>query len=109
MGKVTQVTASRIAVVFDFDETLTPKDSFAALLEDCGLNVEEFKNRVQSLVDQGWEKYLARAYCLVKASGQLDHKITQSKRSKYSAIPGNRSAIWSAAAEDSQDRRWHRA
>ena len=79
MGKVTRVTASRIAVVFDFDETLTPKDSFAALLEDCGLDVDEFKNRVQSLVDQGWEKYLARAYCLVKASGQQGHKITQSK------------------------------
>ncbi|WP_121969179.1 hypothetical protein [Leptolyngbya sp. BC1307] len=41
--------------------------------------MDEFKNRVQSLVDQGWEKYLARAYRLVKASGQLDHKITQSK------------------------------
>lgn len=80
MGKVTRVTASRIAIVFDFDETLTPKDSFAALLEDCGLDVDEFtNNRVQALVDQGWEKYLARAYCLVKASEQLERKITRSK------------------------------
>ncbi len=80
MGKVTRVTANRIAIVFDFDETLTPKDSFAALLEDCGFDVDEFKNnRVQALVDQGWEKYLARAYCLVKASEQLDCKVTQSK------------------------------
>ena len=80
MGKVTRTTVSRIAVVFDFDETLTPKDSFAALLEDCGLDVDDFKgSRVQSLVEQGWEKYLARAYCLVKASEQLEHKITQSK------------------------------
>lgn len=82
MGKVTRVTASRIAVVFDFDETLTPKDSFAALLEDCGLDVGDIKNRVQSLVNEGWEKYLARAYCLVQASGQLDHKITQDKLAK---------------------------
>ena len=80
MGKVTRVTASRIAVVFDFDETLTPRDSFAALLESCGLDVGEFKdNRIQSLIDQGWEKYLARAYCLVKASQKLDPKITQDK------------------------------
>lgn len=80
MGNVTRVTASRIAVVFDFDETLTPRDSFAALLESCGLDVDAFKGeRVQSLVDEGWEKYLARAYCLVKASEQSDSKITQDK------------------------------
>ncbi|MGB3292903.1 MAG: hypothetical protein WBB01_07955 [Phormidesmis sp.] len=79
MGKITRVTVSRIAVVFDFDETLTPKDSFAALLEDCGLDVDEFKDRVQALVEQGWEKYLARAYCLVETSKQRERKITQSK------------------------------
>ena len=80
MGKATRVTANRIAVVFDFDETLTPKDSFAVLLEACGLDANDFADRcVQPLVDQGWEKYLARAYALIQESQQRDDKITQEK------------------------------
>ncbi|MGB7248330.1 MAG: hypothetical protein WBC73_05270 [Phormidesmis sp.] len=80
MGKATRITSNRIVVVFDFDETLTPKDSFAVLLEDCGLNADEFtRERIQPLLDQGWEKYLARAYCLVQESQQRDDKITQAK------------------------------
>ncbi|EDX84567.1 hypothetical protein S7335_2264 [Synechococcus sp. PCC 7335] len=78
MRQITRVTTNRIAVVFDFDETLTPRDSFAVLLESCGLNSQEFQeNRVKALVQQGWEKYLARAYSLIQESHRRDHKITQ--------------------------------
>ncbi len=80
MGQATRAATNKIAVVFDFDETLTPRDSFAALVESCGFDSQDFKtNRVQSLVDQGWEKYLARAYTLVQASRQQDNKVTQEK------------------------------
>lgn len=80
MSQVTRVTTNKIAVVFDFDETLTPSDSFAVLLESCGINSKEFKeNRVQALIDKGWEKYLARAYTLIQESQQRKTKITQDK------------------------------
>ena len=80
MGQATRATTSRIAVVFDFDETLTARDSFAVLLESCGLDSNEFKeSRVQALIDQGWEKYLARAYTLIQESRQREDKITQAK------------------------------
>lgn len=80
MAKVTRATTNKIAVVFDFDETLTVKDSFAVLLESCGLDSKEIEeSHVQALTKQGWEKYLARAYTLVKKSQQREHKITQDK------------------------------
>ena len=83
MRQITRVTTNRIAVVFDFDETLTARDSFDVLLESCGFTPEEFaRNHVQALVDQGWEKYLARAYALIKASRQQEEKITQEKLAK---------------------------
>ncbi len=78
MGKATRPVSNRIAIVFDFDETLTPQDSFVALLEACDLDVDDFENnRIPALLEQGWEKYLARAYCLVQASQQRSDKITQ--------------------------------
>lgn len=78
MKQVTRVVSNRIAVVFDFDETLTPEDSFKSLLRHCRLDVDDVvDNRIQPLLDQGWEKYLARAYCLAKASQQRSEKITQ--------------------------------
>ena len=80
MGQVTRVTANRIAVVFDFDETLTPRDSFAFLLEEYGLDAERFvSERVNPLIEQGWEKYLARTYALIEASRQREEPVTQQK------------------------------
>jgi hypothetical protein len=50
---------NRIAVVFDFDKTLAP-DTFAALLEHGGIDLEPFKEaRMQPLIDAGWDKTLA--------------------------------------------------
>ncbi|MEM8721357.1 MAG: hypothetical protein AAGE84_19025 [Cyanobacteria bacterium P01_G01_bin.39] len=68
--------------MFDFDETLIPDDSFQVLLEYFQIDVDSFINdRVQPLVDNGWDKYLARAYCLVKESHHREksNKITKSK------------------------------
>lgn len=78
MKQVTRVATEKIAVVFDFDETLTPRDSFAVLLENSGFDAEEIKSsKIQSLVEEGWEKYLARAYTTVQLSRQRSSPITQ--------------------------------
>ena len=81
MTTVTKPFVNRLAVVFDFDETLAP-DTFAVLLKDMGLDVDTFKKeRVQPLVDDGWDKYIARAYCLVEESKQRKgkEKITKER------------------------------
>ena len=74
MTTATKPFANRLAIVFDFDETLAP-DTFAVLLEDLGLDASAFKQeRVQPLIDDGWDKYIARAYCLVEESNQREGK-----------------------------------
>ena len=78
----TKSYSSRIAIAFDFDETLIPDDSFKVLLQDCQIDVASFiENRVQPLRDNGWDKYLARAYCLIKESQQRQNgdKITKNR------------------------------
>ncbi|MDY6783841.1 MAG: HAD family hydrolase [Cyanobacteriota bacterium] len=82
MNYATPPLARRIAIVFDFDETLIPDDSFKLLLKDCQLDVEAFeRDRVSPLIKEGWHKYLARAYCLIQESQQRDgkDKITQER------------------------------
>ncbi len=81
MNQATRLLSKRIAIAFDFDRTLIPDDSFHVLLKDCQINVDNFiNNRVAPLVADGWDRYLAKAYCLVKESQQrTDHKITKSK------------------------------
>lgn len=77
----TKPFANRLAVVFDFDETLAP-DTFALLLQDLGLDADKFKQeRVKPLVTDGWDKYIARAYCLVEESNRREgkDKITQAR------------------------------
>ena len=74
MTTSTKPFANRLAIVFDFDETLA-QDTFALLLEDLGLDADTFKQeRVQPLVDDGWDKYIARAYCLVEESKKRSPK-----------------------------------
>ncbi|MEM7555028.1 MAG: haloacid dehalogenase-like hydrolase [Cyanobacteria bacterium P01_A01_bin.84] len=74
MNQATKPFFNRLAVVFDFDETLAP-DTFAILLQDLGLDVDIFKHeRIQPLIDDGWDKYIARAYCLVEESKQRNGK-----------------------------------
>lgn len=75
MSYATKPLSNRIAVVFDFDETLIPDDSFKILLKDCQLDPEAFeRDRVDPLVKQGWHKYLARTYCLIQESSQREGK-----------------------------------
>jgi len=84
MTTATQPFANRLAVVFDFDETLAA-DTLVLLLEDLGLDAKQFKQeRVKPLVDDGWDKYIARAYCLVEESKQREDKdkITQARLAK---------------------------
>lgn len=68
---------NRLAVVFDFDETLAP-DSFRVLLESIGVGADRFsKEWVGPLLKDGWEKTLAKMYCLVEESeGRDDVEIT---------------------------------
>ena len=84
MTTATKPFVNRLAVVFDFDETLAP-DTFALLLKDMGLDADAFKQeRVKPLVEQGWDKYIARAYCLVEESKRRESgdKITRSRLAK---------------------------
>ena len=84
MTTSTKPFANRLAVVFDFDETLAA-DTFVLLLKDLGLDVDAFKQeRVQPLIDDGWDKYLARAYCLIEESNRRspEDKITQKRLAK---------------------------
>lgn len=74
MTTATKPFANRLAIVFDFDETLAP-DTFAVLLEDLGLDADDFKqNKVKPLIDDGWDKYIARAFCLIEESKQRHGK-----------------------------------
>jgi hypothetical protein len=72
MKKATVPFHNRIALIFDFDETLAP-DTFAALLEYCGIDHEQFnEEEVEPLLEQGWDKKLARFHCLIEKSRRED-------------------------------------
>lgn len=77
MTTATQQAINRIALVFDFDDTLAP-DSFRSLLESIGLEEDTFRaERLQPLLDAGWESILARFYCLIEESkARAENKIT---------------------------------
>ena len=67
---------NRIALVFDFDETLAP-GTLDILLESLGHDPQTFRQeRIQTLMDDGWEEILARGYALIEDSKARDDKIT---------------------------------
>ncbi|MEC4806314.1 MAG: HAD family hydrolase [Jaaginema sp. PMC 1079.18] len=73
MNQATYPVYNRIAVVFDFDETLIPDDSFQVLLANFGIDPKTFKHeKREPLTEKGWDKYLARAYRLIQASQQRE-------------------------------------
>jgi phosphoserine phosphatase len=80
MVKATHPTAQKIAVVFDFDDTLVPStyDEFLAYL---GLDVAQFRrDKYEARKEQGWDAIPARFYSLIEysKSRSLAHeKITQ--------------------------------
>lgn len=82
MKQTTHPVYNRIAVVFDFDETLIPDDSFQVLLADFGIDPKTFKHEEREpLTEKGWDKYLARAYRLIQASQQKEKgkRLTKQK------------------------------
>lgn len=77
MTLATKPFSNRIAVVFDFDDTLVP-DTVDSLLESLGIDALKFrKERIQPLIDSGWDKILARFYALIEESKRRANKITQ--------------------------------
>ena len=72
MTRATLPFHNRIALIFDFDETVAP-DTFSALLTHCGIDANKFHaEHVQPLLDAGWDKKLARFYCLTQESKRRD-------------------------------------
>jgi phosphoglycolate phosphatase-like HAD superfamily hydrolase len=85
MTKVTKPLSKRIAVVFDFDDTLVP-DTTDALLESCGIDSQSFRSqRIQPLIDSGWEPILARFYSFIQESKRREQaqKITKDYLAKF--------------------------
>ena len=68
----------KIALVFDFDDTLAP-DSTSAFLEWMGVNAQDFwKNRVDPLCSDCWDPVPAYLYSLLKLSNENEeYKITR--------------------------------
>ncbi|MUG91408.1 haloacid dehalogenase-like hydrolase [Scytonema sp. UIC 10036] len=79
----TKPFSNRIAVVFDFDDTLVP-DTVDSLLSSLGIDALKFRQeRIQPLIDKGWDKILARFYALIEESKRQDNKITQEYIAKF--------------------------
>ncbi len=58
----------KIALVFDFDDTLAP-DSTSSLLESLGVDVMDFwKNKVNTLLVQDWDPIPAYLYMMIEES-----------------------------------------
>lgn len=85
MIQATQPVANRIAIAFDFDETLVP-ESYSALLEYLGFDAAQFRQeQYQPLIEQGWDSIPAKFYTLVEASKQrqVGDKITSDTLAKF--------------------------
>lgn len=76
MSKSTIPAKKKMAVVFDFDETLAPP-THKYLLDKTGIDAGERENLVQRLLDDGWETGLARAYSWIKYSQAGEPVITR--------------------------------
>ena len=76
MSQVTLPVKEKIAVIFDFDETLAPS-THLYMLEKTGIDGDEREGYVKKLLDSGWDKGFARAYAWIKHSQANDPKITR--------------------------------
>ena len=76
MAQSTLPVKEKLVIVFDFDETLSPP-THELLLQKTNIDPEKRKSYVQGLLDDGWEKILARGYSLIKSSQESDQKITR--------------------------------
>jgi FMN phosphatase YigB (HAD superfamily) len=76
-----------IAVVFDFDDTLTD-DSTTALLESVGIDTGEFwKSKAKALLDQGWGPVPAYLKLLLDnvGEGKPFEKLTNARLREFGA------------------------
>lgn len=75
--RATRAFHNRIAIVFDWDETLGP-NSFDYLLESYDLDPARFRRRrVQPLAKSGWDITLAEMYCLIAESRGREDRLTR--------------------------------
>ena len=86
MVKSTKPLSKRIAVVFDFDDTLVP-DTVDSLASSCGFDSKAFRlERIQPLIESGWDAIPARFYSFIQESQQRadsKDKITQEYLTKF--------------------------
>lgn len=62
MNTATKPLSNRIAIIFDFDDTLVP-DTLDRFLESLALDPTAFRqSKIQPLLEDGWDKILARFY-----------------------------------------------
>lgn len=75
--RVTKPFHNRIAIIFDFDDTLAP-GTFDTLMESLGYDPGDFvAKNVQPLIEDGWEAILARAHALLEVSKTGDQPLTR--------------------------------
>lgn len=80
MSLATLPVFNRIAIAFDFDDTLVP-DTYDALIEALGYEAQTFRReRYQPLLDQGWDGIPARFHTIIEASQSLPkhNRVTRS-------------------------------
>jgi hypothetical protein len=83
MNSATKPLSNYIGVVFDFDDTLVP-DTVDSLLESLGIDALKFRQeRIQPLIDRGWDKILARFYAIIEESKRQGNKVTQEYLAKF--------------------------
>lgn len=77
---------NKIAIVFDFDDTLAP-DSTSSFLENMGVDVKEFwKKKVQPLLEDDWDPIPAYLYMMIEESNSGNiAPITRESLIKYGA------------------------
>ncbi len=78
MAKATTAFHNRIALAFDFDETLAPP-TFERVLQFCGYDPDEFnETQVAPLIEElNWEKQLASTYALIEALKRDGKRLTE--------------------------------
>lgn len=86
MVKATHPISKKIAIAFDFDDTLVP-DTYDELIKSLGFEVNQFrKERYEALKASGWDAIPARFFSLIEEShkrAEGDGKITRTYLEKF--------------------------
>lgn len=93
MNRATTPLHNRVAIFFDFDETLAPKTD-EVLLEHLGIDPEEFaKKYVDPLKKRGFETILAKAWSFIQLSNsderyRISRALFEEIGRRYPLYPG---------------------